>query len=84
MSSRMCRTIEGCREGVQRSSASLVQRHLLQGRRLRTSLLDLITLAINFNFYPLSNSSNTLNCFARYSGSIYKLEMKIAFILTRP
>ena len=71
--SKMCRTIKGRREGVQRSSVSLVQRHLLQGRRLRTALLDLTTLAINFNFYPLSNFSNTSNCFARYRGSTYKL-----------
>lgn len=80
----MRRTIKGRLERVQRSSVSLVQRHLLQGRRLRTALLDLTSLAINLHFYALFKFSDSSDCFAPYRGCRYKLGKKGASMLTRP
>ena len=47
--SSMRRTIEGRLERVQRRGVSLIERHLLQGRRLRTPLLALTLSPSTFN-----------------------------------
>ena len=47
-SSSMHRTIKGRLEGLQRSGVSLIQRHLQQGRCLRTAPLAFTESASNF------------------------------------